>query len=394
MSRPAADHDARIAAARLLRAARSPHGDAEDAVEWAFALIPDSPAARRLKIELLLAHGDLDAADALIAQGLLRRPTDPALCHQRARSLLARGDLRQANAELRLVLARRPAHLGSLELAGRVALRLGHARRAVTLLERAEQRAVGTAHRHGPAADLDGIRARLVAAWLAAGRPGEARRALARMADPPARLRARVLAGEGRLLEATEVLERACRTAEAPKRGPAMRTLIDLLEDTGDLRRLRTVLSSLDASDPATLARAGQSWLSMGAFRLAIVRMNRLLRRRGHRGTALVVIMVAAAMLGRRGLADRALARLRRLDEPIEPRTVADAWGRGLLGRLLLDQRSARKAGSDPHTDRLQQLLGEAAGVFEDALAGGCPDARDLRQHLAVCRRESMTTAA
>jgi len=72
---------------------------------------------------------------------------------------------------------------------------------------------------------------------------------------------------------------------------------------------------------------------------------------------------------------------------------VAQAWGRGLLGRLLLDQCSARKAGADPHTGRLRQLLQDASGVFEGALASeGSPSKRQrrhLQRHLAVCRQVS-----
>jgi hypothetical protein len=101
-------------------------------------------------------------------------------------------------------------------------------------------------------------------------------------------------------------------------------------------------------------------------------------------------------MIHRHRLANRALARLRRIAEPIEQAAVADAWGRGLRGRLLLDQCSARRAGSDPNTGRLQELLREAAQVFEEALDAGGPQATQqrsrLRRHLAVCRQASAPT--
>jgi hypothetical protein len=132
----------------------------------------------------------------------------------------------------------------------------------------------------------------------------------------------------------------------------------------------------------------------MGAFHTAAVRMADLAGDEGHRGHALTVLMVAAAMLNRPSLARRALGRLKRLDVPIEQPDVAEAWCRGLFGRLLLDQCSARKAGADPHTGRLGRLLGEAAGVFHDEMSKDDPsispaERRDLQHHLTVCEEVS-----
>ena len=119
--RPTVD---RPSAVLLLRAARGA-GAPDDAIEWAFSAMPDRPAARRLRIEQLLAQKNYEAADALIAQGLRRRPTDPSLSLLRARSLFAQGKLDLADRELRLVLARRPHHAGALQDAGGVAMALG-----------------------------------------------------------------------------------------------------------------------------------------------------------------------------------------------------------------------------------------------------------------------------
>ena len=373
----------REAAAQLLRDARRAHSDdADDAVEWAYSTMPESLAARRLKIRMLLRQGNLEAADALIAQGLLQRPTNASLSHLRARSLFAQGRLEPAGRELRLVLAQRPRHRGALELAGQVARGLGDARRAVALLERAERRRPD-----------DDIRSQLIEAWLDGDRPDRARKVLRRMAAPTALLRARVLRAAGRLLEARELLEQAAADPTAADHTDVMTELIDLLEGTSDLQRLRRVLEPVDTDRPAVLARAGMAWLAMGAFHTAAVRMAKLARVRGFRAQALLVLMVAAAMVNRTRLASRALERLRRIAEPIGPKTVAEAWGRGLLGRLLLDQCSARKAGADPHTGRLQQLLRDASGVFEEALASeGSPSKRPrrhLQRHLAVCRQVS-----
>jgi tetratricopeptide (TPR) repeat protein len=356
--------------------------DADDAVEWAYATMPRSLAARRLKIQVLLRQGNLEAADALIAQGLLQRPTNASLSYLRARSLFAQGKLEPAGRELRLVLAQRPRHRGALELAGRVARGLGDARRAVALLERAEHRRPD-----------DHIRSLLVEAWLAAGRPNMARKVLRRMAAPTPLLRARVLQAAGRLLEARELLEAAAADTAASDHADVMTELIDLLESASDLQRLRRALEPVDVDRPAVLARAGTAWLAMGAFHTAAVRMSKLARVRGHRAPALLVLTVAAAMVNRTRLASRALQRLRRIDEPITRKTVAEVWGRGLLGRLLLDQCSARKAGADPHTGRLQRLLQDASEVFEQelAVAGASPGRQqhDLQRHLAVCRQVS-----
>jgi tetratricopeptide (TPR) repeat protein len=370
----------REAAARLLRDARG--NDADDAVEWAYLTIPECLGARRLKIRMLLRQGNLEAADALIAQGLLQQPTNASLSYLRARSLFAQGKLESAGRELRLVLAKRPRHRGALELAGRVARGLGDARRAVALLERAERRRPD-----------DQIRSLLVEAWLDGGRPNMARKVLRRMAAPTALLRAGVFRAAGRLLEARELLEQAAADPTAADHTEIMTELIDLLEGTSDLQRLRRVLEPVDIDRPAVLARAGMAWLAMGAFHTAAVQMAKLARVRGYRAQALLVLMVAAAMINRTRLADRALERLRRIAEPIGPGTVAQAWGRGLLGRLLLDQCSARKAGTDPHTGRLRQLLQDASGVFAEALASErSPSKRQRRhfqRHLAVCRQVS-----
>ena len=66
--RPTIDRDD---IARLLRAAR--RGDGDDSVEWAYSVMPDSRAARRLRIEQLLVDGDHEAAEAIIARGMQLR---------------------------------------------------------------------------------------------------------------------------------------------------------------------------------------------------------------------------------------------------------------------------------------------------------------------------------
>jgi hypothetical protein len=117
------------------------------------------------------------------------------------------------------------------------------------------------------------------------------------------------------------------------------------------------------------------------------MRMASLARVPGFRSRATTMLMVAAAMLNRSSLAEHALRRLRRLDDAVERTEVAEAWCRGLFGRLLLDQCSARRAGADPHTGRLQRLLRDAVTVFHDELAAAASrtEQRDLQQHIEVC---------
>ena len=375
----------RESAVRLLRAARGA-GAPDDAIEWAFSAMPDRPAARRLRIEQLLAHKNYEAADALIAQGLRRRPTDASLSLLRARSLFAQGTLLAADRELRLVLARRPHHGAALQDAGRVAMALGHPLRAVRFLQRAATRRPD-----------DRVRELLALAWLAAERPRTARQVVERMSHPPALLVSRLLMAEGRLLEAAETLQNACLVGSDSEQDAVVCELIDLLETTGDLNRIRRILVAVSIDRPEVLARAGTAWLSMGAFHTAAVRMAALARVAGYRGRALTVLMVAAAMLNRPTLARRALRRLRRIDEPVERSDVAETWCRGLFGRVLLDQCSARTAGADPHTGRLQRLLHEAGGVLQSELdAGGGSMPRrerwDLQHHIEVCRQVSALT--
>jgi tetratricopeptide (TPR) repeat protein len=378
----------RPAAAVLLHAAHITDAS-DESIEWAFTAMPDRRAAQRLRIGQLLAHGDYEAADALIGSGLRKRPTDASLSLLRARSLFAQDKFDAAAREMRLVLAQRPHHAGAMELAGQVQMKLGRPLRAVRHFQRAATRRPG-----------DRATALVAHAWLAAGRTRTARDVVELMQNPPPLLTARLLAAEGRLLEATDTLDEARCKAHGTEYQDILCELITRLEAQGDLARLRRILVEVSNDHPVVLARAGNAWLSMGAFHTAAIRMATLARIRGYRARATTVLMVAAAMLNRTSLAERALRRLRRLDEPVEQSDVSEAWCRGLFGRLLLDQCSARRAGADPHTGRLQRLLRDARTIFEDLLADSGPgmprtEQRDLQQHIEVCHVASaMVTPA
>ncbi len=374
----------RAEAARLLRTARAAAFDGDgDAIDWAFSAIPESVAVRRLKIEHALHHGDTDSADALIAQGLLLRPTNPSLTLLRARRLYAQGHVRRAKDELRLVLASRPHHCGALELSGRVAAELGDHATAVALLRQA------AAERSGN----DRATGLLVQSLLDAGYADRAAGALRTMAQPSSGLKARVLRGMGRLLEAREVLERAAAgDLPATDREAALCDLIDTLEEAGDYPRLRSVLESIGTDQPAVLAKAGRSWLLLGEFRTAALRMARLARSRANRDRALEVMVVAASMMDRVHLAELALRRLQLTATGIDAEAMAEGWRRGLMGPLLVDQKSPRRAGADPSSSRLGGLIQAAIDTFDEAddqappNGPGEPEPRSsLEHHRAAC---------
>ena len=252
----------RAAAAVLLRAAHATHATqatdpSDEAIEWAFHVMPDRRAAQRLRIGQLLAHGNYEAADALIGRGLRRRPTDASLGLLRARSLFAQDKLDAAARELRLVLAQRPHHAAAMELAGRVQMKLGRPLRAVRHFQRATTRRPG-----------DRAAAMVADAWLAAGRTRHARDVVEQMDDPPPLLCSRLLAAEGRLLEATDTLDRARCESHGTDYEEIVCELITRLEAQGDLSRLRRILVAVSTEHPVVLAKAGDAWLSMGAFHI------------------------------------------------------------------------------------------------------------------------------
>ncbi len=371
----------RHAAARLLRKARQADPrDAAEMVDWAFSQLPDSLPARRLRIQQLVDQGDLESASVLVAQGLLQRPTDASLTLWRARILYRQDAFEQCARELRLVLARRPHHFVTLRLSGLTALKLNAPLRAASFLVRAEARRPGDVR----------TREALVEAWIDAGRFDEARRVLSRIDCPPAQLSAKYLRAQGRLLEAAEALDTALARYQGDEHESILCDLIDVLEESGNMARLRRTLEGIDVGQPTALARAGLAWLWLGEFRTAAVCTAKLTRVPGACCTGLVVLLVAAAMLERPMLVERVLGRLRRGDDPIDPNVVADSWCRGLMGRLLQSQCNPRQAGADPHAGQLGRLLRLAERNFQQQLASdeglSIADRRELKHHQDVCR--------
>jgi tetratricopeptide (TPR) repeat protein len=368
----------RLDASRLLRAARaSGRGKGCDAVDWAFAALPESRAACRLKIACLLADGDYETADGLIARGLLARPDDVSLMQQRVECLLGRGLAFRASVEVKLLLRRRPEHGSALAACGRVAAALGNWPRAIELLQSAAQRLP----------EDDSIRCALVRALLAGGRASEAAAEHSLLVDPPVMLSVAALRAQSRLLEAAELLE-ASLARNSDDRQALLCELISVLEETGNWPRLQAVVERIDSATPKAAIRAARSWLMMGAFRHAATAAAKVLRRDRLNAEALAVLIVSAMMLGRARFAGRALKRLRACcDGPID-RVMIDPWRRAMGGRLMIESWDARLAGADPSASRLRCLLQSAAEVFQDELGrrgGRDGDRLDLMRRRNLC---------
>jgi tetratricopeptide (TPR) repeat protein len=329
-----------------------------------------------LKIEQLLLEGDTAAADALIAAGLLARPSDPALTRLRARTLLKQGRLEEADRLIAAAIDLRPHHAGAVVLAGRIARRRGEHARAVDLLQRA--------------IDLrpheESLRRRMVQWQLDAGHPQRAEEALARLTWPEPLLAARVLRARGRLLEAADLLERTISGAAGPaSRDRERAELVEVLEEIGNPDALRRAIDQLDDRSPGALLCAARAMLPLGSFGRAAHAAARLARMAPWRRPALPVLMVAATLDGHAQTSRRVLEMLRSGPRRPDVRTLVDAWRRGLLGATLGSQRSANRAGADPSRSVLQPLLQEALRVIETAPVGSARDRADLRRHRADC---------
>lgn len=371
-------------AAALLRSARAGGLDAHsDSADWALSALPGNRHARRLAIQRLLHVGNIDAADALITQGLLSQPTDPLLTRLRAESLFMQGETLLAEKEIGLALERRAHHCATLLLAARIASARGDHPRAVSLLQRAM----------AAKPKRNDIKPLLVQVLLDAGNPQRAGRMLQTMKRPAPTLRARVLAAQGRLLEAIDLLESARRAgAGGPDSAELLCELIGLLERVGNMARLRRLLEELGERsdlDRAVLLRIGIAWLTLGAFTTA----SRLMAAISHTGPrqrdALAVLIVAAAMADRRRLGERALDRLQQTAAGADPVMMADLWRRALTARLFSDQYDPRKAGSDRNASLLQPLLRSALKVFDAERAAGGSSRSEVKpqfnRHRAIC---------
>ena len=372
----------RVQAAALLIEARNAKGSvAIEAIDWAFFQLPDSPGARSLKIKQLINQVEFDEAIAVIAHGLLQRPTNASLTLLRAQVLHAQRKYEECEHEIRLLLLKRPKHFASLALAGRIALANDAPVLAASYFTRASSRRPSDRE----------ILKLLANALNEAGQVREARQVLERIHPRPLFLTGSVLRAEGRFLEAADTFEAAVCNSVGSQREAAICQHIEMLEEIGDMPRLKRILKPIDKSTPLALLRAGQAWLWQGAFKTALVRMASLSKVKGFMCPALTIGLVASSMLNRHRLSERILERLRTGDQPVDSQAMAQAWCYGLMGRLLLAQCDPKQAGADPRTGQLGLLLQNAVNGFDKQL-GTIDDSltatqqAELEHHRTVCQ--------
>jgi tetratricopeptide (TPR) repeat protein len=357
----AAGSISRQQAAQLLKLARGIGGDVvAEAVDWAYAAMPDRAIVQRLKARSLLRTGQLEEADALIAQALLIYPTDPVLSTMRAERLLAKGRLGSATSEIDLVIAQHPDRPSALALGATIAAKHGDHVRAIALLERAvEVRPL----------DMQ-IRIQLIEAMLAGVEPVQAAHQIAFLADPPALLEARVLHAEGRALDALARLETEWSCAPVGEQADEIAAaIVDLLEEVGRLETLQQFANTLDTSHPKALARAAQAWLVLGRFDEAIAMGAQLLKRRAFVPIGRGILLVAATMKGNFGIARRVVRQLITSELTIDRISLADLWRRGIIGKLICTHTALGAIGTNGHHSVLSSLAQSAAELFREQLA-------------------------
>lgn len=368
-------------AARLLRDIRAAsHDEMDELLDWALSYMPWSRPLQRLKIRRLLDQGDLEAAEALIAKGLLLRPTDPALTLLKGRALAGRERFPEAQAELRLALKQRPWHVGALELAAYAAGQLGDHAHAAALLEQAASRR----------ANDDGLKRRLVEALLAADLPVRAEEVLNTIESSAMVLKSRLLRCQNRPLDALAVLEEAIEQTDAQDSDEQLEALTDLLEEIADTARLRDAISKIGPDHPRAHLRTCRALLSLGDFNQCAMRAQGSASNPTTRREALHALVVASAEADRHRHALDALCELTSMANGLNPRRMAECWLRAFKGRMIQRQLSAETAGADPSLKLLPAVLNEAVAVFDERLADAeCPpspaERSSLQQYRSVC---------
>jgi thioredoxin-like negative regulator of GroEL len=365
-------------AARLLRAARAEGGEA---IDWAWACLPESRQTLRLRVAQLIDAGDFEAVDALIARGRLRSPDDHGLRRLAARSLLARDRADEAAAEIEPVCAAAPHHVGAARLAARIDCRRGRAREAVTRLQRAQR------HRPGD----ERLRREFVTALLAAGDVPAAAIVFGSLGPGHDLLRARVYRARGQLREARELLERCLDDppgVDGDDREARLVDLIDVLEAIGDAAALRHRADRIGPRLPAARQRAAAALLGLGEFeRAALVAPDTL---------AGAAVRLAAAALGPTRDANArpsGAATLRSTMTPPPTALVADLWRRGLHGATLRGSSDARATAPAESPSILERLLADAADRFDRDLTDAGPEMSPAERQ-ALARHRGLCLAA
>lgn len=363
-SAEAPDHLDRVKVAHQLRTIRAFVAEGSEAssteIDWVHSVLPESRAVRRLKINSLLAQGDPETADALIALGLLKHPTDSGLSLLSGKSLFLQERYEEADRTIRLVLPRRAQHIETITLAGRIAAKLDNHDRAVNLLQRA--------HRHRPhRLDIVGW---LFESLLASGCVAQAETLLRNCQAPPPLLKARLLQAQDRRIEAIALLDAAfSRETDDDLRDEQLTRLIELLEETGDHPRLERIAIFITPELPKALIRLARADLAIGRFSHALDLLDSLPSDRNCCAAVGEIRLVASAMLNRMSEANQACLDLERAGSSRDVRSRAECWNRGLQGRIILDQHFSTRASVDPNPRLMTPLVRRALSIFDGVLA-------------------------
>jgi len=347
-------------AARLLRAARNVHAEnLGERIGWALAAMKDSRHAHRLKIDYLLSSGNFDSADAMLARHLLTGREHPLMRLRFARSMFLQGRHDSAKHEITRVIAERPDHIGANQLAAAIASAAGKHDQAVQFLV--------TALDLRPSSDQ--VRIQLIEALLDAGLITHAERELARLADPPVVLHARVLRAAGRTVEALDLLRHVSDvTAASSPRLTALLELIAASEAIGDLHQL-TRMAEWSPRD----SRLTQS--DHDEF---------------HDHVTHACVRSGGSPTNRAEL-EAMITGSHRDGSPTDDAAVARLWLGRLQGQVLSEQADAAASGADPSPNLLPPLLEAAAATLSRHLdaedAGFGRQASTLRQHRDLIHR-------
>ncbi|HRP62165.1 MAG TPA: hypothetical protein PK400_02610 [Phycisphaerales bacterium] len=369
-------------AAALLRAARRNPSEASRLVDWVLLAAPDSRSAQRLKIQCLLAERDFESADAMLARALLVRPHDRSFIMLRVKSLIAQSRLQQAECELEAAIIAHPKWKSAIRIAAEVAEQLGNVSRACALYGRLIQLEPKQTW----------VRDRYIRSLIQSGDVEHAEELLDRTPDAPHVLVARLRKRQGRLLDAVELLHEAVaasHTSSAVERDEALLLLLESLEEIGELRTAQRLASEASSRCPAARLHTGLLLLRQGRFVQAVREMAKLRDHENLADDALRTLCVAAALSGRPRLAKRAAARVSASGRT-HIQAMIERWRRGMIGRVVRNQQSAKTAGADPCSSLLTPLIGDALSTFDalarDAMdAAGPVDPAEIRRHRAAC---------
>lgn len=365
----------RKSVAELLRRARSGLDPDErfDLLLRAAILLPERPAVQRRLARALIDTGDLPQADAHTARCRRHWPDDVLLIGLRAEIALGMNCPQRAKGLIEEALARAPARVGLIRLAAAI--------------ERASGRPRAAAYHLGLAVllrpDDPELARRLAETWLAAGDAERAARIVAVL--PPREQHRELVAaielGRRRPLEGLAQLgivagqdPGSIRKLVATFSEPEMMLALRLAEMAGRREMWRPLDEHARASGMVgamlvTARRELKCGRLIGALRIAA--RGRSDARCGR--DALMIVLVAAAGLGRERLSRTALHRLWQQWGGPDRSTLAQLWREARLGLAIgvgeADRRNRISAarGCASAGDRNGDASGDASGTGTDA---------------------------